>query len=104
MGAMDQTGRPLRIDPQLTIQTLANTGFQDIRQEVLNIRVNGGSLEPWEIDSGRWFNLSLHKGFMAMSLVPLAKLKGWAPERIKSLEEEVLREIGERTNTTYCQL
>lgn len=104
MDAMDQTGRPLRIDPQLTIQTLANTGFQDIRQEVINVRVNGGSLEPWEIDVGRWFNLCLHKGFMGMSLAPLVKIKGWAPERVRSLEGEVLREVGERTNTSYCQM
>lgn len=94
----------MRVDPQLTMQTLANTGFVDIKQEVIRVRVNGGSTDPYEIDVGRWFNLCLHKGFMGMSLAPLVKVKGWTPEIVKSLQDEVLREVGERTNASYCKL
>lgn len=104
MEAMDVSGRPLRVDPHLTVQTLSSAGFVEIRQEVIHVRVNGGSLDPYEIDVGRWFNLCLHKGFMAMSLAPLVRIKGWAPELVKGLEADVLQEIGERTNTTYCKL
>lgn len=104
LDAMDRTGRPMRVDPQFTMQTLANTGFVDIKQEVIHVRVNGGSTDPYEIDVGRWFNLCLHKGFMGMSLAPLVRVKGWTPEIVKSLQDEVLREVGERTNASYCKL
>lgn len=104
MEAMDVAGRPLRVDPHLTMQTLSSAGFVDIGQEVIHVRVNGGSLDPYEIDVGRWFNLCLHKGFMGMSLAPLVRIKGWAPEIVKALEADVLQEVGERTNASYCKL
>lgn len=101
---MDHAGTPLRINPDSIMQTLANIGFTDIKQEVIYVRVNGGSLDPYETDVGRWFNLCLHKGFSAMSLAPLVKIKHWTPDDVHRLEGEVLREIGDRTNSSYCRL
>ncbi|KAJ4397269.1 hypothetical protein N0V93_001493 [Gnomoniopsis smithogilvyi] len=104
LDATDRTGRSLRIDRNYTIQALAHAGFVDIREEVLHIRVNGGSREPWEIDVGRWFNLCLHKGFMGLSLAPLVNVKQWTPQQVEVLQNEVLREISDRNNTSYCRL
>lgn len=104
LDATDRTGRPLRLDRNKTIEALHYAGLRNIKEECLHIRVNGGSTNAWEIDVGRWFNLSLHKGFMAMSLGPLCQIKGWTPERVEALRMEVLREIGDRNNTSYCRL
>lgn len=104
LDAMDRTPRPLRLNPEQRTQDLVAEGFVDITHESIPVRVNGGSTDPWEIDSGRWFNLCLHKGFMGMSLAPLVQYKGWTPEQVKSLEQEVLREVGDRNNTSYCKM
>ncbi|ROW14180.1 hypothetical protein VPNG_04208 [Cytospora leucostoma] len=102
--AMDQIRRPLRLDPQATQQALANAGFVEIKQEVIHVFVNGSAKNPYEIDVGRWFNLSIHKSFMNLSLAPLFRIKKWQPEQIEQLQTEVLDEIGERTNKSYCKL
>lgn len=102
--AMDQIKRPLRVDPHRTQKLLADAGFVDIRQEVIHLPVNGGSLDPYEIDVGRWFNLSILKGFMGLSMAPLYRVKNWRPEDIKRLESDVLDEIGQRNNRAYCKL
>ncbi|KAK7713391.1 hypothetical protein SLS64_004641 [Diaporthe eres] len=102
--AMDLMKRPLRVDPHRTQQMLADAGLVDIKQEVIRLPVNGGSLEPFEIDVGRWFNLSLHKSFMGLSMAPLYRAKNWRPEDIERLEKDVLDEIAERSNRAYCKL
>ncbi|ROW07790.1 hypothetical protein VMCG_03531 [Cytospora schulzeri] len=102
--AMDQIKRPLRLDPPATQQALANAGFVDIKQEVLHMFVNGGAINPYDIDVGRWFNLCLHKSFMNISLAPFFRVKKWKPEQIEQLKEDVLDEIGERNNRSYCKL
>lgn len=102
--AMDKIKRPLRVDPRATHQALANAGFIEIKQEVINVYVNGGAKLPFEIDCGRWFNLSFHKSFMSLSLAPLFRIKQWSPEQIEQLKRDVLEEIGERTNRSYCKL
>ncbi|KUI60476.1 hypothetical protein VP1G_07676 [Cytospora mali] len=104
LDAMDQIKRPLRLDPQATQQALANAGFIEIKQEVIRVFVNGGAKNPYDIDVGRWFNLCLHKSFMNISLAPLFRVKKWKPEQIEALREDVLDEIGERTNRSYCKL
>ncbi|KAG8163550.1 hypothetical protein KVR01_006847 [Diaporthe batatas] len=103
-GAMDQMKRPLRVDPNRTQQLLTDTGFVDIKQEVIHLPVNGGSLDPYEMDVGRWFNLSLQKSFMGLSMAPLFRAKNWRPEDISLLERDVLNEIAERNNRAYCKL
>ncbi|POS71550.1 methyltransferase LaeA [Diaporthe helianthi] len=102
--AMDQMKRPLRIDSNRSQQMLADAGFVDIKQEVIHLPVNGGSLVPFEKDVGRWFNLSLHKSFMGLSMAPLYRVKNWRPEDISRLETDVLEEIADRNNRAYCKL
>jgi hypothetical protein len=101
---MDLMKRPLRVDPHRTQTMLADAGFVDIKQEVIHLPVNGGSLDAYEIDVGRWFNLSLHKSFMGLSMAPLCRAKNWRPEDVQRLEGDVLFEIGERNNRAYCKL
>lgn len=102
--AMDLMKRPLRVDPHRTQQMLADAGFVDIKQEVIRLPVNGGSLDPFEIDVGRWFNLSLQKSFMGLSIAPLYRAKNWRREDIERLERDVLDEIAERSNRAYCKM
>lgn len=105
LDALERQGRPTRVDPHRTRQMLANVGFADVKEELIRVYVNGGSFDPYETDVGRWFNLCLHKGFMALSLAPLCRGKDpSAVDRIKSLEQEVLEEIGNRDNRTYVKL
>ena len=104
LDAFDQIKRPLRIDPQATQQALANAGFMEIKQEVMHAFVNGGTNNPYDIDVGRWFNLCLHKSFMNISLAPLFRIKKWQPEQIEQLQRDVLSEIGERANRSYCKV
>ncbi|KAJ0115815.1 methyltransferase [Diaporthe amygdali] len=102
--AMDAMKRPLRVDSRRTQQMLADAGFVDIKQEVIHLPVNGGSDDPYEIDVGRWFNLSLHKSFMGLTLAPLYRAKGWRPEDIERLEKDVLEEVSQRGNRAYCKI
>lgn len=105
LNALEREGRPTRVDSLQIPQLLRETGFVDPRHEVIRVYVNGGSLEPYEIDVGRWFNLCIHKGFMALSLAPLCRGKDPSSiERLKILEQEVLEEIGNRNNRTYVNL
>lgn len=105
VNALERQGRPTRVDPDWTRQMLANIGFVDIKEELIRVYVNGGSLDPYEIDVGRWFNLCLHKGFMALSLAPLCRGKDLSTvERLKILEQEILEEIGNRNNRSYVKL
>lgn len=102
--AMDQMKRPLRVDPHRTEQMLMDAGFVDIKQEVIRLPVNGGSDDPYEMDVGRWFNLSLHKSLAGLSMAPLCRVRGWTPEHVERLEKDVLGEIAERSNRAYCKL
>ncbi|KAL1882276.1 hypothetical protein Daus18300_000762 [Diaporthe australafricana] len=102
--ALDQMKRPLRIDPHRTQQMLADAGFVEIKQEVIRLPVNGGSDTSYEVDVGRWFNLSLNKSFMGLSLAPLYRAKNWRTESIERLEKDVLDEIADRNNRAYCKM
>lgn len=104
LDAMERAGRPMRVDPHHTRQMLSNVGFTEIKEELIRVPVNGGSTNPFEIDIGRWFNLCLHKGFMALSLAPLCRHKHWTPDQISALQSEVLQEIGDRNNRTFLKL
>lgn len=105
LDALHRLNRPTRMDPHRTRQMLANVGFVDIKEELIRVYVNGGSRDPYESDVGRWFNLCLHKGFMALSLAPLCRGRDPAAvERLKALEQQILEEIGNRDNRTYVKL
>lgn len=102
--AMDIMKQPLRVDPHRTQQRLADAGFADIKQDVIRLPVNGGAIDPFEIDVGRWFNLSIQKSFMGLSMAPLYRAKHWTRADIESLERNVLDEVSERGNRAYCKL
>ncbi|KAH8744972.1 hypothetical protein F5883DRAFT_364230, partial [Diaporthe sp. PMI_573] len=102
--AMDQIGRPLRLDPVRTQRLLTKVGFVEIKQEVFRLPVNASCETPYEVDVGRWFNLCLQKSFMSLSLAPLSRVKKWKLEDIQELEKKVLDEIGERSNQAYFKL
>ncbi|KAF3764517.1 hypothetical protein M406DRAFT_340107 [Cryphonectria parasitica EP155] len=104
LDAMDRAGLPMRIDPKAITQALGDAGFTKISQEVINVRVNGASTNNYDADAGRWFNLSFKKGFMSMSLAPLVKFKHWHPRDVEALYEEIMREVGDRANKSYCKL
>lgn len=106
LDSLEHKGRPTRVNAKRTRDMLHETGFVDVKEERIKVYVNGGSLDPYEIDVGRWFNLCLHKGFMALSLAPLCR--GPDPpstvEELKALEPQILMEIGNRNNRSYVYL
>lgn len=106
LDALEKKGRPTRVNAERTRDMLREIGFVDVKEEKIRVYVNGGSLDPYEIDVGRWFNLCLHKGFMALSLAPLCRAPNPSStvEELKALEPQILREIGNRNNRSYVYL
>lgn len=104
LGAMDRAGRPMRLDPGLAKQTLASTGFVDIEEVVIRVPVNGAYRDLHQVDIGRWFNLGVHKGLMALTLAPLTRFMGRNPNDVKTLHDLVLQEMNDRDNKSYFNL
>lgn len=105
LNALENQGRPTRINAHMTRERLRNVGFVDIKEELIRVYVNGGSLDPYESDVGRWFNLCIFKGFMALSLAPLCRGKDPSTvEALKKFEPELFEEIAHRDNRTFVKL
>ncbi|KAH7142382.1 hypothetical protein DER46DRAFT_630986 [Fusarium sp. MPI-SDFR-AT-0072] len=76
LDAMDQYGRPMRVNPEKTRQQLALAGFVDISETVIRACYNPWPEDATEKEAARWFNMGLSSGLTALSCAPMIYLDG----------------------------
>jgi hypothetical protein len=101
---MDSTGRPLRMDSNLTKQRLADAGFVDIREEVQQMPLNGWPADPFTREVGRWFNLGIRQACQPLSLAPMCRVHGRTPAEVLGLAEKVRTEVFSNGLHAYCTM
>ncbi len=102
--AMDQIERPLRLDGNLTRQQLTAAGFVDVKEEVIQLPLNGWPDEPRGRDIGRWFNLGIRLSLQPLMLGPLHRTLGRSPEDVYKRAEDARNEIFSNNVHAYCTL
>ncbi|KAI3571696.1 hypothetical protein IWW34DRAFT_638831 [Fusarium oxysporum f. sp. albedinis] len=76
LDAMDQYGRPMRVNPEKTRRQLALAGFVDISETVIRACYNPWPEVATEKEAARWFNLGLSSGLTALSCAAMIYLDG----------------------------
>ncbi|KAL9572161.1 hypothetical protein ACKAV7_003649 [Fusarium commune] len=71
LDAMDQYGRPMRVNTEKTRQQLALAGFVDISETVIRACYNPWPEDATEKEAARWFNMGLSSGLTALSCAPM---------------------------------
>ncbi|KAK3393755.1 S-adenosyl-L-methionine-dependent methyltransferase [Podospora didyma] len=88
----------------LTKQRLADAGFVDIKEEIIDIALNGWPGDYHGMELGRWFNLGLTQGLEALSLAPLCRGHNKSSAEVIALVDRVKEEIRSRRLHAYCTL
>ncbi|KAH6853602.1 hypothetical protein B0I37DRAFT_349035 [Chaetomium sp. MPI-CAGE-AT-0009] len=104
MDAMDSFGRPIRLDSNLTKQRLEDVGFDEIKEEIIQLPLNGWPTDVHDRDLGRWFNLGVRQAFQPLSLAPLCRGHGRTPAEVAELAEKARREVYSNSVRAYCTL
>ncbi|KAI5807694.1 S-adenosyl-L-methionine-dependent methyltransferase [Peziza echinospora] len=94
--ATDRTGKPLRYSTRVREQ-LMEAGFVDIQQTTIRVPLNAWPTDPYMKECGRWFGLSLMEGLEAISLGPLTRVLGWAPDDVKQFIAPVKKDISNKS-------
>ncbi|SPQ18038.1 a4f92e07-e527-4794-ab51-45894bc3d690 [Thermothielavioides terrestris] len=102
--AMDRFGRSLRVDSNLTKQRLADVGFVDIEEEVIQLPLNGWPVDAHARHLGRWFNFGLRQALQPLSLAPLSRGNGRTPAEISEMTDKIRAEIYSNSVHAYCTL
>lgn len=102
--AMEDHGRSLRVDSQRTMSYLRQAGFVDIKEEVIKVPINGWPINPAERELGRFLCLGLTMGLVAMTLAPLARMRGMSREEVEAKTSRVKEEIANRRIHAYCRV
>ena len=102
--AMDSFGRPMRLDSAVTKQRLADSGFVDIKEEVIQMPLNGWPADTHGRALGRWFNLGMRQAYQPLSLAPLCRGHGRTPAEVQDLAEKVTAELYSNSVRAYCTL
>jgi len=101
---MDSFGRPMRMDAELTKRRLEDAGFVDIKEEVVQLPLNGWSRDPHLKDIGRWFNLGMRQTYQPLTLAPLGRGHGRTPAEVYELSEKVRAEVFSNSVHVFCSL
>jgi len=104
MQAMDGFDRSIRLDVNTTRRRLADAGFVDLREEVINFALNGWPEDPHRKKLGRWFNLGFIQGLQAFSLAPFARGRGKTLPEIELFLERVAAEVRSLNIHAYFQM
>ncbi|KAK3896887.1 S-adenosyl-L-methionine-dependent methyltransferase [Staphylotrichum tortipilum] len=102
--ATDRIQRPLRLDSNLTKQQLAAAGFVDVKEEIIQLPVNGWPRDPHGRDLGRWFNLGLRLSLEPLMLAPLNRTCGRTSEDVRDLAQKARDEVYSNNVHAYCTL
>ncbi|EXK77097.1 hypothetical protein FOQG_18191 [Fusarium oxysporum f. sp. raphani 54005] len=104
LDAMDQYGRPMRVNPEKTRRQLALAGFVDISETVIRACYNPWPEVATEKEAARWFNLGLSSGLTALSCAAMVRMLGMSKEEVEGLCDRVNKEICMRSYHAYCRI
>ncbi|EWZ29080.1 hypothetical protein FOZG_17192 [Fusarium oxysporum Fo47] len=104
LDAMDQYGRPMRVNPEKTRRQLALAGFVDISETVIRACYNPWPEDATEKEAARWFNVGLSSGLTALSCAPMVRMLGMSKEEVEGLCDRVNKEICMRSYHAYCRI
>ncbi|OBT88620.1 hypothetical protein VE02_03992 [Pseudogymnoascus sp. 03VT05] len=103
MSATEQAYKPMAYNTE-TRSMLENTGFVEVKEQVITIPFNPWKSDPHEKDIGRWFNLGLCQGLEALTLGPMTRVLNWDRGRVARLVADVKREICTKKHEVYCEM
>jgi hypothetical protein len=101
---MDTLGRSIRLDSDVTKRRLADAGFVNIHEEVIQLPLNGWPAEPHARETGRWFNLGMRLASQPLALAPLCRGRGKTMNEIQELADKIKVEIFSTEMHAYCSL
>ncbi|KAI1137223.1 methyltransferase LaeA [Hypoxylon sp. FL0543] len=101
--AMERAKRPITANPH-TVGLLQRLGYVDVEQVTKRIPFNTWPPDNAEKEIGRWFNLGFTQGLEAMTIAPLTRMNGYAPEQVADLTTKVRKEACSRAMRTYCTM
>ncbi|KAK7219250.1 hypothetical protein V2G26_007253 [Clonostachys chloroleuca] len=104
LGGMDLYGRPMRVHPGQTRRRLALAGFTDINETVIRVCYSPWSEDGNAKEAGRWFNVGLSEGLMALSLSAMVTILGMSEKEVEVLCEKVRQEICTLSYHAYCRM
>ncbi|KAL2136624.1 hypothetical protein VTI74DRAFT_2653 [Chaetomium olivicolor] len=102
--AMDRCGRPIRFNSNVTKQQLAAAGFDEIKEEVIKLPLNGWPSNPHERDVGRWFNLGMRQAYQPLSLAALCRVHRRTAAEVYQITENAKNEVFPNSTRAYCTL
>ncbi|KFY77964.1 hypothetical protein V501_02335 [Pseudogymnoascus sp. VKM F-4519 (FW-2642)] len=103
MSATEQAYKPMAYNTE-TRSMLQNTGFVEIKEQIIKIPFNPWPHDAHERDIGRWFNLGLCQGLEAFTLAPMTRILNWDRGRVARLVADVKREICTKRHEVYCEM
>jgi hypothetical protein len=101
--AFHDAGKPLAINPDPEI-LLKQCGFTEISHKTISVPYHPWPSNPHEKDMGRWMNLGMTQGLEALSMAPLTRFRHFTRDEVKSLVNEVKREICTRSLKSSCTM
>ena len=101
---MDNYGRSMRLDSNLTKQRLNDAGFTDIREEVMQVPFNAWPSDRHGRELGRWFDLSLRTGYQALSLAPFARGLNRTAAEVNDFVEQVYTQTHKKEFHGYVRV
>ncbi|KAG7404355.1 Secondary metabolism regulator laeA [Fusarium oxysporum f. sp. rapae] len=104
LDAMDQYGRPIRVNPEKTRRQLALAGFVNISETVIRACYNPWPEDATEKEAARWFNVGLSSGLTALSCAAMVRMLGMSKEEVEGLCDRVNKEICMRSYHAYCRI
>ncbi|KAL2154962.1 hypothetical protein VTH82DRAFT_3638 [Thermothelomyces myriococcoides] len=104
LDAMDYFKRPMRFDSNTVKQQLANAGFDDIKEEVIQLPVNSWPSDIQGKTVGRWFNVGIRQALQPLSLAPLYRSGRSTLEDVQILAGKTRAEVYSNSVHAYCTL
>jgi hypothetical protein len=101
---MESFGRPMRLESDVTKQRLADAGFVEIKEEVIQLPLNGWPADTHGKNIGRWFNLGMAQAYQPLALAPLCRGHGRTLAEVQELAEKVRNELYSNSVHAYCTL
>ncbi|ETS81901.1 hypothetical protein PFICI_06903 [Pestalotiopsis fici W106-1] len=101
--AFEQAGMPLSLEPAPE-SWLKQAGFEDIKRNIKEIPYHPWPSSELQKEIGRWLNMGMVQGIEAMSMAPLTRYKGYSAAQVRSLLDDVKREICTRSFRSHCTM
>ncbi|KAH8195872.1 hypothetical protein TruAng_009948 [Truncatella angustata] len=101
--AYEQARRPIALEPSPEVW-LKQAGFVDIKRNIKEIPFHPWPTSEYQKEVGRWFNLGMVHGIEAISMAAMTRYRGYTKEQVKSLMQEVKREICTRAFRSHCTM